>query len=82
MWEPRGIKILRAFTACYREDFTLIGLRVEGRKEIHIRFSRKYPERNRSLGKHRHSWEDIIKIDLKEMGWGNTDWIYLVQGRD
>ena len=24
----------------------------------------------RPLGKHRHSYEDNIKIDLKEVGWG------------
>jgi hypothetical protein len=28
------------------------------------------PEAKRSLGKPRHGWEDIIKTDLQEVGWG------------
>ena len=28
------------------------------------------PEGNRPLGRPRHRWEDNIKINLKEMGWG------------
>jgi hypothetical protein len=34
---------------------------------------------NRSLGRPASKWEDNIKIDLGETGWGGTDWIYLVQ---
>jgi len=29
------------------------------------------PEGKRPLGRPRHRWEDIIKIDLQEVGWGN-----------
>jgi hypothetical protein len=39
------------------------------------------PEGRRPLGRHRRRWEDNIKRDLQEMGWG-TDWIELAQGRD
>jgi hypothetical protein len=28
------------------------------------------PERKRPLGRPRRRWEDTIKIDLKEVGWG------------
>ena len=28
-------------------------------------------EGKRPLGRPRHRWEDIIKIDLQEVGWGN-----------
>jgi hypothetical protein len=28
------------------------------------------PEGKRKLGKRRRSWEDNIKMDLKEVGWG------------
>jgi hypothetical protein len=28
------------------------------------------PEGKRALGRIRHIWEDDIKIDLQEMGWG------------
>jgi hypothetical protein len=36
----------------------------------------------RPLGKLRHRSEDNIKTDLREMGWGVVDWIYLAQDRD
>ena len=40
------------------------------------------PEGKRSLGRHRRSWEDNIKIDLQEVGCGGMDWIELAQDRD
>jgi hypothetical protein len=39
------------------------------------------PEGRRQLGKHRRKWEDNIKMDLHEVGWG-MDWIELAQDRD
>jgi hypothetical protein len=39
------------------------------------------PEGKRPLGRPRRRWEDNIKIDLKEVGWG-MDWIELAQDRD
>jgi hypothetical protein len=35
------------------------------------------PERKRPLGRHRRRWEDNIKMDLQEMGYGDMDWIEL-----
>jgi hypothetical protein len=29
------------------------------------------PEERRPLGRTTHKWEDNIKIDLREMGWGH-----------
>jgi hypothetical protein len=40
------------------------------------------PEGRRPLGRPRHRWEDNIKVDLREVGWGGTDWINLAQDRD
>jgi hypothetical protein len=40
------------------------------------------PEGKRQLGRTRHRWEDNIKIDLREIGWGEMDWIHLAQDRD
>jgi hypothetical protein len=39
------------------------------------------PEGNRPLGRHRHRWEDNIKMDLQEVGCGFMNWIELVQDR-
>jgi hypothetical protein len=40
------------------------------------------PEGKRSLGRPRSRWEDIIKMDLQEVGFGGMDWIGLAQDRD
>jgi hypothetical protein len=39
-------------------------------------------EGKRPLGRPRHRWEDIIKVDLQEVGCQGTDWIDLAQDRD
>jgi hypothetical protein len=39
------------------------------------------PEGRLPLGKPRSRWEDNIKVDLQEMGWG-VGWIDLAQDRD
>jgi hypothetical protein len=39
-------------------------------------------EGKRPLGRPRHRWEDGIRMDLKEIGLGNVDWIRLAQDRD
>ena len=40
------------------------------------------PEGKSALGRPRHRWEDNIKMDLQEVGCGDTDWIELALGRD
>jgi hypothetical protein len=40
------------------------------------------PEGKRPLGRPRRRWEDNIRIDLREIGWGGMDWIALAQDRD
>jgi hypothetical protein len=35
------------------------------------------PEGRRPLGRPRHRWEDNIKMDLREFGWGGMDWLSL-----
>jgi hypothetical protein len=40
------------------------------------------PEGRRPVGRPRRRWEDNIKIDLREIGFGDVDWIYLAQDRD
>jgi hypothetical protein len=40
------------------------------------------PEGRRPLGRPRRRWEDSIKLDLGEIGFGDVDWIHLAQDRD
>jgi hypothetical protein len=40
------------------------------------------PERKRPLGRPRRRWEDGIKLDLEEIGWGGVEWIHPAQDRD
>jgi hypothetical protein len=40
------------------------------------------PEGRRPLGRSRRRREDNIKMDLKEIGFGDVDWIDLAQDRD
>jgi uncharacterized protein YebE (UPF0316 family) len=40
------------------------------------------PEGKRPLGRLRRRWEDTIKRDLKEVGWGGIGWIAVGRDRD
>jgi hypothetical protein len=40
------------------------------------------PEGRRPLERPRRRWEDNTEMDLREIGFGDVDWIYLVQDRD
>jgi hypothetical protein len=40
------------------------------------------PEGKRPLGRPRHRQVDNFRMDLGEVGWGDVDWIGLVQDRD
>ncbi|KAJ4442625.1 hypothetical protein ANN_04214 [Periplaneta americana] len=40
------------------------------------------PEGKRRLGRPRRRWEDNIKMDLREVGYDDRDWINLAQDRD
>jgi hypothetical protein len=46
------------------------------------RASVRKPEDKRTLGRIRRRWEDNIKIDPREIGWSDMDWITLAQDRD
>ena len=39
-------------------------------------------EGKRPLGRPRHTWEDNIKMDLRELGCGCVDWMEIAQYRD
>jgi hypothetical protein len=40
------------------------------------------PEGKRPLGRPRRRWEDNIRMDLRDIGWGGMDWIDLAQDMD
>jgi hypothetical protein len=40
------------------------------------------PEGRRPLGRHRRRWEDDISMYLREIGFGDVDWIHWAQDRD
>jgi hypothetical protein len=40
------------------------------------------PEGKRPLRRSRRRWENRIRMDIKEIGWGRAEWIQLAQDRD
>jgi hypothetical protein len=40
------------------------------------------PDGKRPLGRPRRRWVDIVKMDLREIGWDGMDWIDLAQDTD
>jgi hypothetical protein len=40
------------------------------------------PEGMRTLGRPRRRWEDLIGVDLRDIGWGSVVWIKLAQNRN
>jgi hypothetical protein len=40
------------------------------------------PEGKRPLERPRRRWEDGIKMDLREIGWGGVESVHLAQDRD
>jgi hypothetical protein len=52
----------------------------EGRNVYRVLMGK--PEGKRPLERPRSRWEDEIKMDLREMGWGGVEWIRLAQDRN
>jgi hypothetical protein len=40
------------------------------------------PEGRRRIGRPKRRWEGNIRIDLREIGWENMDWMHLVRDND
>jgi hypothetical protein len=53
-----------------------------GEKRNACRILVKKPEERRPLGRPRRRWLDNIKMDLREIGWVDVDWICLFQDRN
>jgi hypothetical protein len=52
------------------------------RKGQRTAYIKRSPEGKRPLGRPRRRWEDNIRMDLREIGWGGMGWIDLAQDRD
>jgi hypothetical protein len=40
------------------------------------------PQGRKPLVRSRRRWEDGIRMELREIGWGSVEWIQLAQDRD
>jgi hypothetical protein len=63
---PNAIKIIKSRKIKWAEHLASIG---EKRNAYRVLV--------RKLGRPRHKWEDNIKMDRGEIGWGSVDWIHL-----
>jgi hypothetical protein len=57
-----------------------VARRGEGRNVCRVLVGK--PEGKIPLERPRRRWEDGIKMDLREIGWGGVEWIHLAQDRD
>jgi hypothetical protein len=53
-----------------------------GEKRNAYRILMGKPEGKRPLGRPRRRWVNNIKMDLREIGWDEVDWIDMAQDRD
>jgi hypothetical protein len=57
-----------------------VACRGEGRNVYMVLVGK--PKLKRPLERPRHRWEDGIKMDHREIGWGGVEWIHLALYRD
>jgi hypothetical protein len=74
---PSIVKVMKAKKMRWAGHVARMG-EVRGAYNILVR----RPEGRRPLGRPRHRWDDNIKMDLWEIGFGDVDWIDLAQDRD
>jgi hypothetical protein len=67
---PSIIRIIKSRRIRWAGHIALIG---EKRNADRILVGK--PEGKRPLGRPRCRWEDNIKMDFREIGWGSMDWI-------
>jgi hypothetical protein len=74
---PSIIRIIKSRRMRWAGHVTRIG-----EKKNSYRLLVGKPEGKRPLGRPRHRWVDNIRMDLREVGWGDVDWIGLAQDRN
>jgi hypothetical protein len=73
---PNIVRVIKSRRMRWAGHVACIG---EGRGVYTVLVGR--PERKRPLGRPRRTWEDNIKIDLREIGIHGANWIQLAQDR-
>jgi hypothetical protein len=74
---PRIVRVIKARMMRWAGHVARIG-KVRGAYNILV----GRPEGRRPLGRPRRRWDDNIKMDLREIGLGDVDWIRWDQDRD
>jgi hypothetical protein len=74
---PNIIRLIRSRKMRWAEHVARMG---EDRNVYRVLMGK--PEGKRPLGRPRPRWEDEIRMDLREIGWGSVNWIQLAQDRD
>jgi hypothetical protein len=74
---PNTIRVIKSRRMRWAGHVARMG---EGRGAHRVLVGR--PEGRRPLGRPRRRWEDNIKMDLQEVGWGGMDWIDMAQDWD
>jgi hypothetical protein len=74
---PGIVRVIKARRMIWARHVARMG-EVRGAYSILVR----RPEGRRSLGRPRRRWEGNIKMDLREIGFGDLDWIHLAQDSD
>jgi len=63
----------------YKEDETDGSCSTHGEMKNVYKILVGKPDRKSPLGRTRRRCEDNIRIDLREIGWEDVDWIHLAQ---
>jgi len=74
---PNTVRVVKSRTMRWAGHVVHMG---EGRGVHRVLMGK--PEVKRPLGRPRRRWEDIIKMDLQEVGGGCGNWMELAQDRD
>jgi hypothetical protein len=74
---PSIVKVIKARRMRWAGHVARMG---EVRRAYNILVGR--PEGRRPLGRPRRRWEDNIKIDIRDIGFVDVDWIHLARDTD
>jgi hypothetical protein len=79
---PSIIRIIKSRRMRCAGHVARMGKKKKKKKKNTYRLLVGKPEGKRPLGRPTRRWEDNIRMDLGEVGWGDVDWIGLAQDRN